>query len=211
MSLGGADKCVTCGKSVYPMEKFVVDGLVFHKGKCFVCDFCKNPLRPGNYAGLSGKYYCKPHFKKLFQVKGNYSEGFGEEDPKKKWAPSGIAAAGAGQPAAPAAEEKKPEPAHPNVSLKGLKMKEIEHAQALFEKYDSDFNKKIDSKEFLEIFKELSGIKGEKFGAYALKKKSTEDFEKYAVDGGIDEASFLQVYSDYNLAVHMADKQAQAK
>ena len=57
---------------MYPMEKFSVDGLVFHKGKCFVCDFCKGTLRPGNYASLSGKYYCKPHFKKLFQVKGMF-------------------------------------------------------------------------------------------------------------------------------------------
>ncbi len=174
MSLGGSAKCVTCGKSVYPMEKFVVDGLVFHKGKCFNCEFCKAPLRPGNYAGLSGKYYCKPHFKKLFQVKGNYSEGFGEEDPKKKWAPSGIAAAGAGQPAAEAAPA---EPERPQVSLKGLSMKEIEHAQGLFEKYDKDFNKKIDNVEFLELFKELAAIKGEKDGAYVMKKKAQEGFE----------------------------------
>ena len=34
---------------------------------------------------LSGKYYCKPHFKQLFQLKGNYSEGFGEEQHKMKW------------------------------------------------------------------------------------------------------------------------------
>merc|ERR1712113_1158584 len=86
--LGGSQKCATCSRSVYPMERLVVDGLVFHKGKCFVCQECKRSLRPGNYASLSGKYYCKPHFKKLFQVKGNYSEGFGEEDPKKRWAPS---------------------------------------------------------------------------------------------------------------------------
>ena len=70
MSLGGSQKCATCNKSVYPMERLVVDGVVFHKGKCFVCEECGNCLRPGNYASLAGKYYCKPHFKKLFQVKG---------------------------------------------------------------------------------------------------------------------------------------------
>ena len=68
--LGGSQKCATCAKSVYPMERLVVDGIVFHKGKCFVCAECGNCLRPGNYASLGGKYYCKPHFKKLFQVKG---------------------------------------------------------------------------------------------------------------------------------------------
>ena len=72
MALGGSQKCATCNKSVYPMERLVVDGVVFHKGKCFVCAECGNCLRPGNYASLSGKYYCKPHFKKLFQVKGLY-------------------------------------------------------------------------------------------------------------------------------------------
>jgi hypothetical protein len=29
--------------------------------------------------------YCKPHFKQLFKAKGNYSEGFGEEQHKMKW------------------------------------------------------------------------------------------------------------------------------
>ncbi len=29
--------------------------------------------------------YCKPHFIQLFKSKGNYSEGFGEEQHKKKW------------------------------------------------------------------------------------------------------------------------------
>jgi hypothetical protein len=42
-------------------------------------------LSLGNYAALSGQMYCKPHFKQLFLLKGNYSEGFGEEQHKKKW------------------------------------------------------------------------------------------------------------------------------
>jgi hypothetical protein len=34
---------------------------------------------------LSVQVYCKPHFKQLFKAKGNYSEGFGEEQHKMKW------------------------------------------------------------------------------------------------------------------------------
>jgi len=49
------------------------------------CEECGKALGLGNYAALSGKYYCKPHFKQLFALKGNYSEGFGEEKPTAKW------------------------------------------------------------------------------------------------------------------------------
>ena len=34
---------------------------------------------------LCMQVYCKPHFKQLFKSKGNYSEGFGEEQHKMKW------------------------------------------------------------------------------------------------------------------------------
>jgi hypothetical protein len=36
--------------------------------------------------------YCKPHFKQLFKAKGNYSEGFGEEQHKNKWLRDGAVA-----------------------------------------------------------------------------------------------------------------------
>jgi hypothetical protein len=36
--------------------------------------------------------YCKPHFKQLFKAKGNYSEGFGEEQHKNKWLRDGAGA-----------------------------------------------------------------------------------------------------------------------
>ena len=55
------------------------------------CEECGKTLGLGNYAALSGKYYCKPHFKQLFALKGNYSEGFGEEKPTAKWQPKGDA------------------------------------------------------------------------------------------------------------------------
>ena len=41
--------------------------------------------RLGNYAALQGQIYCKPHFKQLFKVKGNYDEGFGRQQHKKHW------------------------------------------------------------------------------------------------------------------------------
>jgi hypothetical protein len=34
--------------------------------------------------------YCKAHFKQLFKAKGNYSEGFGEEQHKNKWLRDGA-------------------------------------------------------------------------------------------------------------------------
>merc|ERR1712137_970540 len=37
----------------------------------------------------------KPHFKQLFQAKGNYSDGFGEEKPTAKWDNKGVAYASA--------------------------------------------------------------------------------------------------------------------
>jgi hypothetical protein len=80
------DGCVVCGKTVYTMEKMVADGKLFHKN-CMKCNHCQKVLGLGNFAALNGKYYCKPHFKQLFQTKGNYSDGFGEDLPTSKWEP----------------------------------------------------------------------------------------------------------------------------
>lgn len=79
-----AEKCHSCSATVYPMERIAADSLVFHKN-CLKCTQCTKVLSLGNFASLSGKYYCKPHFKQLFALKGNYSEGFGEDKPTKKW------------------------------------------------------------------------------------------------------------------------------
>jgi hypothetical protein len=80
----GSIKCQVCGKSVYPMEKLEYDGQSFHKA-CLKCETCKRNITPTNCANLHGKYYCKPHLKQLFQLKGNYDEGFGQEQRKKDW------------------------------------------------------------------------------------------------------------------------------
>ena len=60
---------------------------------CFLCSTVKlntylilSPFHSvGTYAALEGIIYCKPHFKQLFQEKGNYDEGFGREQHKTKW------------------------------------------------------------------------------------------------------------------------------
>ena len=78
-------KCKKCDKSVYPMEKVAVESDVFHK-TCFRCGECNKVLSLGTYAAIAGTYYCKPHFKQLFALKGNYDEGFGHEQHKAKWA-----------------------------------------------------------------------------------------------------------------------------
>jgi hypothetical protein len=66
------------------MEAIVADSKTFHK-TCLRCCHCNNVLKLGNYAALQGKYYCKPHFKQLFALKGNYDEGFGTQQHKTKW------------------------------------------------------------------------------------------------------------------------------
>eukprot|EP01147_Barroeca_monosierra_P004902 gene4902-6905_t len=52
----------------------------------------KPPVQPkcytlslGSFAAYKGAVFCKPHFKQLFKLKGNYDEGFGYEQHKFKW------------------------------------------------------------------------------------------------------------------------------
>ncbi|XP_013404542.1 F-actin-monooxygenase MICAL3 [Lingula anatina] len=78
------EKCTTCDKRVYEMEKITADDKVYHKG-CFRCAKCNRTLGLGNYAALEGQTFCKPHFIELFKKKGNYEEGFGKERHKNKW------------------------------------------------------------------------------------------------------------------------------
>jgi len=84
-------KCVACTKPVYNMERLVVDGLLLHKW-CFRCAECNKRCTPGGYASLDGFVYCKPHFKQLFQLKGNYNEGFGTTQRKHDFSSDGVGA-----------------------------------------------------------------------------------------------------------------------
>ena len=61
----------------------------YHK-TCFKCSQCSKTLSVGSYAALQGKIFCKPHFKQLFKLKGNYDEGFGSTQHKYKWAGQGA-------------------------------------------------------------------------------------------------------------------------
>merc|ERR1712054_609900 len=65
---GGApsDKCTECGKTVYPAEKLVMEGRIFHI-KCLRCqdELCNKLLTGANWGGFmppDDKPYCKIHF-----------------------------------------------------------------------------------------------------------------------------------------------------
>lgn len=77
-------KCPACNTSVYPVEEVIVEEMHFHKS-CFRCSHCNSVIKPGNYASLDGRFFCKPHYKQLFSLKGNYNEGFGSRQHKDKW------------------------------------------------------------------------------------------------------------------------------
>ncbi|KAK6935368.1 Zinc finger, LIM-type [Dillenia turbinata] len=68
---GTQDKCATCKKTAYPLEKVTVEGEIYHK-LCFRCAHGGCKLTPSTYAALDGIPYCKPHFAQLFMQKGSY-------------------------------------------------------------------------------------------------------------------------------------------
>ncbi|XP_050959959.1 LIM domain and actin-binding protein 1 isoform X2 [Labeo rohita] len=85
-NLPAQERCVSCLKTVYPLEKLVANQQIYHKS-CFRCAFCSTKLSLGTYASLHGSIYCKPHFSQLFKSKGNYDEGFGHRPHKEMWTP----------------------------------------------------------------------------------------------------------------------------
>jgi hypothetical protein len=52
-----------------------IENVAYHK-TCLKCEHCHTILTLGKFAAINGKFYCKPHFKQLFALKGNYTEGF---------------------------------------------------------------------------------------------------------------------------------------
>ncbi|XP_052329614.1 LIM domain and actin-binding protein 1-like isoform X2 [Oncorhynchus keta] len=84
--LSARETCITCLKTVYPLERLVANTQIFHT-TCFRCLHCNTKLSLGSYASLHGKVYCKPHFSQLFKAKGNYDEGFGHRPHKDLWTP----------------------------------------------------------------------------------------------------------------------------
>ncbi|CAN1308830.1 LIM domain-containing protein PLIM2b [Linum perenne] len=72
MFSGTLDKCSTCGKTVYPLEKVTMEAECYHK-TCFRCAIGGCHLTHSSYAALDGVLYCKHHFAQLFMEKGNYN------------------------------------------------------------------------------------------------------------------------------------------
>ncbi|GMY39806.1 LIM domain-containing protein WLIM2b [Fagus crenata] len=72
MFSGTQEKCATCGKTAYPLEKVTVESQSYHKS-CFKCSHGGCPITPSNYAALEGILYCKHHFSQLFKEKGSYN------------------------------------------------------------------------------------------------------------------------------------------
>ncbi|KAG6480426.1 LIM domain-containing protein PLIM2b-like [Zingiber officinale] len=72
MFSGTQDKCATCKKIAYPLEKLMMEGENYHK-TCFKCSVGGCILTPASYAALNGILYCKHHFARLFMEKGTYS------------------------------------------------------------------------------------------------------------------------------------------
>nr|XP_057945264.1 F-actin-monooxygenase MICAL2 isoform X2 [Doryrhamphus excisus] len=61
-----SEKCHSCDRRVYLVERICADGLFFHR-ECFRCTTCSSTLRQGSHAFDSqhGKLYCKLHFDQL--------------------------------------------------------------------------------------------------------------------------------------------------
>ncbi|XP_033753537.1 titin-like isoform X4 [Pecten maximus] len=78
------DKCAACGKTVYALEKVEVNKSLYHKA-CVRCSHCNAVVTSKNMSVNEGVIFCTPHFKQLFARRGNYDEGFGRKQYKKKW------------------------------------------------------------------------------------------------------------------------------
>ncbi|XP_055957750.1 uncharacterized protein LOC126824910 isoform X5 [Patella vulgata] len=78
------EKCGACQKTVYAMEKVEMNKNAYHRA-CFKCSQCRAVLTPKTFAINAGTMFCTSHYKQLFARKGNYDEGFGRPQHKKKW------------------------------------------------------------------------------------------------------------------------------
>ncbi|RXI08033.1 hypothetical protein DVH24_014599 [Malus domestica] len=108
MFCGTQDKCATCSKTVYPLEKVTLEGESYHKS-CFRCAHGGCPLTHSSYAALDGVLYCKHHFSQLFLEKGNYSHVL-QAAANRKNATSAEATEEAAAAAEAASKEAQPEP-----------------------------------------------------------------------------------------------------
>lgn len=85
---GTQDKCVSCKKTVYPIEKVGVDGNAYHKA-CFKCSYGGCHISPSNYVAHEHQLYCKHHHAQLFMAKGNFSQ-FDKQHEPNHGVPNGV-------------------------------------------------------------------------------------------------------------------------
>jgi len=65
LAVGGGDSCMACGKPVGFADKITAMGGKWHKGTCFVCQYCsKSFATSGDAVEANGKPCCNPCFKK---------------------------------------------------------------------------------------------------------------------------------------------------
>lgn len=83
---GTQDKCVSCNKTVYPLEKVGVDGTSYHRN-CFKCSHGGCVISPSNYVAHEQRLYCRHHHTQLFKQKGNFSQLDLPEKPKPETNP----------------------------------------------------------------------------------------------------------------------------
>ena len=55
------NSCTLCGKTVYVVERQILDGKCFHKA-CLKCAECGKVVSLGSYAIHLNKLYCKQHY-----------------------------------------------------------------------------------------------------------------------------------------------------
>ncbi|KAK1359702.1 LIM domain-containing protein WLIM1 [Heracleum sosnowskyi] len=70
---GTQEKCISCKKTVYPIEKVVVDGTAYHR-TCFKCSHGGCVISPSNFVAHEHQIYCRHHHSQLFKAKGNFSQ-----------------------------------------------------------------------------------------------------------------------------------------
>ena len=164
---------------------------------------------------MQGRYYCKPHFKQLFQLRGNYSEGFGEQQHKMLWVTGerGHEHEHEHEHHDENAEAPLPVSTPPTFetrNLSGLTMEDVEHAQAEFRRYDLDHNGTLDLNEFKKMISNLltrsnKRLKPEEEVHLAETKFKEEDKDG---NGVIDETEFLVIFSEMIWAIEKMEESA---
>ncbi|KAL8465322.1 hypothetical protein ACS0TY_034718 [Phlomoides rotata] len=70
---GTQEKCVSCNKIVYPIEKVAVDGSSYHR-ICFRCSHGGCIITPSNYIAHDTRLFCRHHHSQLVKHKGNFTQ-----------------------------------------------------------------------------------------------------------------------------------------